>query len=153
MTPLQDRANGKFEKELRRWWLARAAMRQCGRCHYCGVHMVAASPFTRSQRADTLTLDHIMPLSLGGRDIEENTLAACAACNQAKGNMLPEDWVWWLIEFMPRHAFMVEDDWLARVKQQHEIRSEEAFLNGEPCYHEQCRDGRRAHVNRKWIEV
>lgn len=52
---------------------------QGGRCAYCDVEMRAIS------------LDHIVPLSRGGRDSFENTCASCARCNRLKGDMLPEE--------------------------------------------------------------
>ena len=38
----------------------------------------------------SLTLDHIVPLSLGGEDSMENLQAVCFACNQLKSNILPD---------------------------------------------------------------
>ncbi len=37
------------------------------------------------------TIDHIIPLSLGGPDTFENTVAACTPCNSAKANLLPAE--------------------------------------------------------------
>lgn len=48
-----------------------------GRCHYCG-------------RRDGFTVDHIVPRSVGGRDVWWNTTSSCAPCNTAKGNRNPE---------------------------------------------------------------
>jgi len=45
-------------------------------CQYCN------SPFTRTN----LTLDHVIPLSLGGKTNWENIVAACRTCNSKKGN-------------------------------------------------------------------
>lgn len=50
-------------------------------CLYCG------GSFSKS----TLTRDHIIPLSLGGRDAWENVVASCKRCNQAKGNKCLQD--------------------------------------------------------------
>jgi 5-methylcytosine-specific restriction endonuclease McrA len=33
-----------------------------------------------------LTLDHVVPLSQGGKDSPENIQPLCGVCNQAKGN-------------------------------------------------------------------
>lgn len=49
-------------------------------CMYCGEH------FARS----TLTRDHVMPVSRGGRDIWENVVTACTHCNLRKGNRTPQ---------------------------------------------------------------
>ncbi len=49
-------------------------------CLYCGEH------FARH----TLTRDHVMPLSRGGRDEWENVVTACARCNLKKRNRTPQ---------------------------------------------------------------
>ena len=68
-------------------WLARNFERQNGRCAYCGIPMLLP-PFRIKKPADRrATLDHIVPLVRGGADSEANTVAACDACNGAKGNM------------------------------------------------------------------
>ncbi|MGC9329624.1 MAG: HNH endonuclease [Candidatus Hinthialibacter sp.] len=48
------------------------------RCQYCGVQH---SP-------DKLTLDHVIPLSRGGKDVWSNVVTACKKCNHRKGNYL-----------------------------------------------------------------
>lgn len=47
-------------------------------CVYCGQIANAA--------------DHIFPRSMGGRDSEDNLVAACKRCNSSKGDKLPFDW-------------------------------------------------------------
>lgn len=47
------------------------------RCVYCG------SP-------ETLTIDHVIPKSMGGRDSWDNLVTACQRCNSKKGNLTPE---------------------------------------------------------------
>lgn len=37
------------------------------------------------------TVDHILPRSRGGQNTWRNTIAACAACNQAKGDRTPAE--------------------------------------------------------------
>lgn len=49
-------------------------------CMYCGLH------FSRSE----LTRDHVMPLSRGGKDVWENVVCACLACNVRKGSKTPQ---------------------------------------------------------------
>lgn len=46
---------------------------------------------------EVVTIDHIIPLSKGGKDKEANMQLACAPCNKAKGNKLPAR-VWSLDE-------------------------------------------------------
>lgn len=48
-------------------------------CQYCGA---------QPGRGD-LTLDHVVPRSLGGETKWENVVTACRACNQRKGNQMP----------------------------------------------------------------
>jgi 5-methylcytosine-specific restriction endonuclease McrA len=59
-------------------------------CGYCGVkisdkrrgHIVEKQHFT---------VDHILPLSRGGKNTWGNTICACATCNQRKANHLPNE--------------------------------------------------------------
>jgi 5-methylcytosine-specific restriction endonuclease McrA len=48
------------------------------RCQYCGSR-------------DSLTVDHVLPRSRGGRDTWENLVAACTPCNNKKGNRTPDE--------------------------------------------------------------
>jgi hypothetical protein len=49
-------------------------------CRYCG----AAAPDVR------LTVDHVIPITLGGRDDPENLVTACAGCNAGKTSIAPD---------------------------------------------------------------
>lgn len=51
------------------------------KCQYCG-----AQP-----GKDSLTIDHILPRSRGGRTDWENVTTACGGCNRKKGNRLPDE--------------------------------------------------------------
>ena len=60
----------------------RATFRDCGhRCVYCGT----------SLGFENATLDHVIPLSRGGDHAPGNLVAACRACNQLKGSLLPAE--------------------------------------------------------------
>ncbi len=52
--------------------------RDRNRCVYCGTK-------------DSLTIDHVVPRSLGGRDSWDNLVTACQKCNAKKGSMTPEE--------------------------------------------------------------
>jgi 5-methylcytosine-specific restriction endonuclease McrA len=54
---------------------------QKNKCAYCGRAMTRGTAQTRA------TVDHVVPLSGGGRTRYGNVVAACAACNHAKGSM------------------------------------------------------------------
>lgn len=53
-----------------------------GRCSYC------QKPLTASQ----VTLDHIVPLSLGGRSTRGNVAISCRSCNVTKSARTPIEW-------------------------------------------------------------
>lgn len=64
-------------RELRQsqWWKRRCAP---GVCHYCG----------RQVGAKALTMDHLVPLSRGGRSNKGNLVPACKDCNNRKKSRL-----------------------------------------------------------------
>lgn len=51
------------------------------RCMYCGVEGNGKYP---------LTVDHFMPIELGGNDEANNLISCCRACNKRKGSFPPE---------------------------------------------------------------
>ena len=50
-------------------------------CQYCGVQPGMAD----------LTMDHVLPISRGGKTIWENCVAACYDCNARKANRMPTE--------------------------------------------------------------
>ena len=72
-------------RELRRsqWWKRRCAK---GVCDYCG----------RPTPPGELTMDHIVPLSRGGRSRRGNVVPACKDCNSRKQHLLPTEWALYL---------------------------------------------------------
>jgi 5-methylcytosine-specific restriction endonuclease McrA len=52
--------------------------RDGGICQYCG------------KRTSPMTVDHVIPKNLGGKDTWENLVGACAECNNRKGQRTPE---------------------------------------------------------------
>jgi 5-methylcytosine-specific restriction endonuclease McrA len=55
--------------------------RDKSRCQYCG----------RRSATKDLNLDHVVPLSRGGRSTWENVVCCCIECNARKGNCAPEE--------------------------------------------------------------
>jgi 5-methylcytosine-specific restriction endonuclease McrA len=55
-----------------------------GHCAYCGKEV-------------KLTLDHVIPLSKGGKHSIDNVVPACLHCNDSKGARTPEQWLQSLI--------------------------------------------------------
>ena len=55
------------------------------RCQYCGRTMAELRP------RESLTRDHLIPLSRGGSNAWTNVVTACSPCNTRKGNRMPEE--------------------------------------------------------------
>lgn len=68
-------------RDLRRtrWWQNRLAK---GECHYCGGKFPS----------DELTMDHIVPVTRGGKSTRGNVVPACKGCNSSKKYLLPMEW-------------------------------------------------------------
>jgi 5-methylcytosine-specific restriction protein A len=68
-------------RELRktRWWQQKTAS---GACYYCGDKVGFKN----------LTMDHIIPLSRGGRSTRDNLVPCCKKCNTRKKSSLPVEW-------------------------------------------------------------
>ena len=68
------------------WWKRRLAK---GICHYC----------QRSFPPGDLTMDHIVPISRGGKSTKGNVAPCCKECNTAKKQLLPMEWEQYLQQF------------------------------------------------------
>lgn len=68
-------------RELRRsrWWQNRLAQ---GICHWCGKRFAP----------DELTMDHIVPITRGGKSSRNNVVPSCKECNNRKKYLLPMEW-------------------------------------------------------------
>lgn len=55
--------------------------KQKGLCYYCEEFMAVAPG-----QSNSITIDHVIPLSRSGWDISTNRVGACWRCNMAKGN-------------------------------------------------------------------
>lgn len=75
--------------QYRRMWLERHIVSQEGRCFYCNIPLILNPALGKHDRK--ATIDHVVARAVGGADIEENTVAACAACNTAKAYMSKEE--------------------------------------------------------------
>jgi hypothetical protein len=61
------------------WWMRKIGG---GVCHYC----------RRKVGRTNLTMDHVVPLSRGGRSAKGNIVPACKECNNKKKYLLPIEW-------------------------------------------------------------
>jgi 5-methylcytosine-specific restriction endonuclease McrA len=55
-------------------------------CQYCGRHKRELG------YRESLTRDHLIPISRGGDNSWANVVTACSKCNLKKGNRLPLEW-------------------------------------------------------------
>lgn len=76
--PIQMRRERAKAQELRQssWWKQRLGE---GLCYYCGEKFAKAE----------LTMDHVVPISRGGKSTKHNCVVCCKACNSKKGHQLP----------------------------------------------------------------
>lgn len=56
-------------------------MRDRYKCQYCGVGCSVS----------TITIDHVMPRSRGGKTVWDNVVAACHPCNRRKADRTPDE--------------------------------------------------------------
>jgi 5-methylcytosine-specific restriction enzyme A len=68
-------------RELRksRWWQQKTST---GTCWYCGQKV----------GYHNLSMDHVIPLSRGGRSTKDNLVPSCKECNNKKKSLLPVEW-------------------------------------------------------------
>lgn len=68
------------ELKQSQWWQQQL---QKGVCHYCGAKV----------DPDQLTMDHVVPVSRGGRSTKGNIVPACESCNKSKKHLTPAEQV------------------------------------------------------------
>ena len=72
-------------------WNRRAVLqREQYTCIYCGIQ-IGDKQRGKVQTKQDFTIDHILPVSRGGRNTWGNTACACPQCNQRKGNRTPHE--------------------------------------------------------------
>lgn len=60
-----------------------------GVCYYCGKKLYLKKKGSR----EVVTIDHYVPLSKGGFDDVSNRVPACKKCNNAKADLMPEEFL------------------------------------------------------------
>lgn len=80
---MAENANRRQEDGIRR---AQLFEEQRGLCFYCDAPM-SPPPFARPRNPRDVTLEHLIPLSEGGRRAFPNEVAACNECNHRRGTM------------------------------------------------------------------
>jgi len=72
---VRQKARQKFNRMIRGWY----KQMLIPRCVHCG-HIFFSK--------ENLSVDHIVPLSRGGKNYKENLVPACIDCNCKRGNKL-----------------------------------------------------------------
>ncbi len=75
---VKRRPKGKAKQAI----LARCLRRQKGKCYYCGIVMTACVVGT-TPTATAATIEHLLPMALGGTNDDSNLAAACYECNNS----------------------------------------------------------------------
>jgi hypothetical protein len=65
-------------------------------CFYCGVKLRRPKPPTTRPKGYALpasqrTIEHVVPISRGGQNVEDNRVHCCRICNHGKGPLLLEE--------------------------------------------------------------
>ncbi len=74
-------------KNRRRKWRKQHYDYQNGKCYFCGGDMVIQTEkgaYSGMLASYHCTLEHVVPLWMGGADVFSNTVAACYGCNQKR---------------------------------------------------------------------
>jgi len=91
-TPESIKKEREKARDLRKsgWWQNKLA---AGLCHYC----------RKETEKKNLTMDHIVPVSRGGKSSKGNVVSACKSCNTAKKDLTAVEWDAYLEDnFQPR---------------------------------------------------
>lgn len=107
-----------------------------GHCYYCGTQLDHPES-TGHTGVRNFTVDHVIPVSLGGTDALENLVLCCKQCNSSKCDRLIP--VWEKSGVVPRYPFgrhPLSDhepvEYVSLPKQElHELRQENERLQGE----------------------
>lgn len=74
----------------RRRVMARLLKEQDGKCFYCSRTIQKNQPNDSETKENTATFDHLVPRCAGGKSTQDNLVAACFDCNNAKGARMPQ---------------------------------------------------------------
>ncbi len=80
---IESRQWSKFKKRFIKRFLKRHGKLIC---HYC-----KRDDLTENGPDNIATIDHILPRSLGGKDVDKNALICCSSCNRKKASSSKEE--------------------------------------------------------------
>jgi len=74
-----------------RWTRRGVLQRDNYTCAYCGIQPGGSMQRGQLLTRQDFTIDHIVPVSRGGKNTWGNTVCACPQCNQRKGSRMPHE--------------------------------------------------------------
>ncbi|MFN6537943.1 MAG: HNH endonuclease [Nostoc sp. EkiNYC01] len=80
-SPVKERVYKRLYTAARREKLPHLIAKYGTKCFWCGCNLTL----------NAITVDHYIPLSLGGSNKIKNLRLACNGCNNKRGNAMPED--------------------------------------------------------------
>ena len=69
------------------------AAQQNFKCFYCGCPVAYYKDLPDCEKGRTLTLEHYVPKSKGGKDNIKDCVVSCRTCDKEKGDMHGDDYV------------------------------------------------------------
>lgn len=81
----REEAIGRREMSRTKWTRKLLITKHGGRCYLCNEPVELGDPASPRYA----TIDHVIPLSKGGRDSIDNCALACMECNQRKADTTP----------------------------------------------------------------
>ena len=107
---------GKYCKDC--YWInevifVRRLMEGSDYCLYCGKIIKKVYDWTEKGKTTKtyINLDHMNPISLGGKDSESNTVYCCTECNRKKSNL---PFVKWLDKLEPKYKNIARKIYIAK---------------------------------------
>lgn len=70
-------------------------------CHYCGKKLIIKSGKSGTQ------IDHVIPVTKGGKDELDNLVLSCKGCNRRKGNKDYDDFIEYEYNRLTQHLDII----------------------------------------------
>lgn len=119
----QDRlAKGRRVSRPSGWALFSHLRHEPMKCHFCGCQadrwvvskgpsdLVSPPVMNLFSGVHLMTRDHIIPKSLGGKDVVANLRVACAPCNESRSNKVNHS----VIKFAQKHPELIDEGRIAQ---------------------------------------
>lgn len=96
---------------------------KCGyRCWYCGRSFdeaLSSTELFKRHSMSMLTVDHLVPLSRGGKDDDDNLVLSCVSCNSRKHSRTVDEYRFYLTWEKPGILSFLSDLWTIGISNRH----------------------------------